>query len=91
MEEQFAEPVPANKAFGRIGSECPFLSPGPVNDKSFADQIAVFDKAPKTAVVAVVPVVAHDEVAMWRNNDRPEIIPYTGNYVRIVIIAVRVV
>ena len=41
--------------------------------------------------MAVVPVVAHDEIAVWRNDDRPEIIPRTHHDVRIVVIAVGIV
>ena len=75
LEEQFTEPVPADIALGGLDAEIALLSPGPVNDKSFADQIAVIDEAPESAVMAVVPVVSHDEIAVRRNDDRPEIIP----------------
>ena len=84
LEEQFTEPVPADIALGGLDAECALLSPGPVNDKSFADQIAMIDEAPETAVMAVVPVVAHDEIAVGRNDDRPEIIPCARYQVRIV-------
>ena len=91
LEEQFTEPVPADIALGWLYAEIAFLSPGPVNDKSFADEIALVDKAPESAVIAVVPVVSHDEIAVRRNDDRAEIIPCARQNVRIVEIAIGVV
>jgi hypothetical protein len=91
LEEQFAEPVPADIALGGLHAKTALLSPGPVNDKSFADEIAGIDEAPETAVMAVVPVVSHDEITVRRNYDRPEIIPCARHDVRIVEIAVGVV
>lgn len=48
--------------------------PRPVDDKCFASDGLVVDKAPKAAVMTIVAIVAHDKNRLWWHSDRAVII-----------------
>lgn len=60
--------------------------PRPIDDKGLALDLGEVDESPKARIEAMVAVVSHDEVGIFRNGDRAEVIPIRHGVRRTVVL-----